>query len=319
MPATLSTSPRAHYGITAVEAGWEGGRGGWVRVAAGEGRESSARVGPRRRGAARGGRVVAPPPTPAPSLRPPARYARARLARGFSEIERKSFELDREVDVLEANVARNFDTGGCEVQNGLDPRRGQLVGDRLRRLRGHRDDRDLDPARLHLTPEVAAGEDRRRFDLVHDLRRILVEDGRDAKSLTGEPAIVEQRRAEVAVADERHGPLAIETEDALELGLQPRDVVPDAAYAELAEVGEVFSDLRRVEIEPIRQLLRGHGLHAVLFELQQTSGVDRETTDRHLGDLREASVRPWHHRAARRARGACGAPALRYTVDVMRN
>src|SRR5207249_2663825 len=155
-------------------------------------------------------------PSPTPSPHPPARYARARLARGFSEIERKSFELDREVDVLEANVARNFDTGGCEVQNGLDPRRDQLVGDGLRRLHWHRDDGDLDPARLHLAHEVAAGEDRRRLDLVHHLRWILVEDGRDAESLTGESAIVEERRAEVAEADERHGPLAIETEDALE-------------------------------------------------------------------------------------------------------
>src|SRR5438105_1810725 len=91
---------------------------------------------PSRRGAAHGCRVVAATPSPTPSPHPPARYARARLARGFSEIERKSFELDREGDVLEANVARNFDTGGCEVQNGLDPRRGQLGGRRLRRLRG---------------------------------------------------------------------------------------------------------------------------------------------------------------------------------------
>src|SRR5207245_920307 len=106
------------------------------------------------------------PPPPAPTRRP---VTRARLARGFSEIERKSFELDREVDVLEANVARNFDTGGGEVQNGFDPRRDQLVGDGLRRLHGHRDDGDLDPARLHLAHEVAAGEDRRRLDLVHHL------------------------------------------------------------------------------------------------------------------------------------------------------
>src|SRR5207253_9223626 len=171
------------FGVEALGVG-RGGKGRRVGAGGGGRRESSARMEPSRRGAAHACRVVAATPSPTPN--PPARYARARLARGFSEIERKSFELDREVDVLEANVARNFDTGGCEVQNGLDPRRGQLVGDRLRRLRGHRDDRDLDPARLHLTPEVAAGEDRRRFDLVHDLRRILVEDGRDVKSLTGE-------------------------------------------------------------------------------------------------------------------------------------
>src|SRR5438445_767489 len=107
----------------------------------------------------------------------------------------------------------------------------------------------------------------RRLALAHRRRRRLAVDGRDAQSCAGESAIVAERRSEVAEAHERHGPPAIETEHALALGLQPRDVVPDAPDAELAEVGEVLADLRRVEIEPIRQLLRGHGLHAVLFEL----------------------------------------------------
>jgi len=61
--------------------------------------------------------------------------------------------------------------------------------------------------------------------------------------------------------------------------------LPDA---ELAEVGEVFAHLSGIEVEPFGQLLRGDGLDAVLLELEEAARVDRETTDRHLGDLRRA-------------------------------
>src|SRR2546425_128810 len=106
MPATLSTSPRAHYGITAVEADWRGGRGGggggvpgvgatgggggWRGGGGGAGGGGGGR-GPRapspqsgggepgagrelsRSGAAHACRVVAATPPPAPTRRPVTR------------------------------------------------------------------------------------------------------------------------------------------------------------------------------------------------------------------------------------------------------
>src|SRR5262249_53202533 len=99
------------------------------------------------------------------------------------------------------------------------------------------------------------------------------------KSLPAKAPQWERPHPRVAEADERYRPLAIEAEDALQLGLEPRDVVADATDAELAEVGEVFSDLRRIEIEAVGQLLRGHRLDAVFLQLQQAPSVDRETTD----------------------------------------
>src|SRR5437879_5669056 len=95
----------------------------------------------------------------------------------------------------------------------------------------------------------------------------------------------------MAKADEHHRPLAVEPEDLLELGLQPGHVVADAADAELPEVSEVLADLRRVQVESIGELLGGNGLHAVLLQLEETARIDRETTDRHLGNPREAIVR----------------------------
>src|SRR5207249_7794725 len=118
----------------------------------------------------------------------------------------------------------------------------------------------------------------------------------DAKALAAEPLVAEERGAKMAEADEHHRPLAVEPEDLLELGLQPGHVVADAADAELPEVSEVLADLRRVQVESIGELLGGNGLHAVLLQLEETARIDRETTDRHLGNPREAIVRARRHR-----------------------
>src|SRR5206468_3712705 len=181
--------------------------------------------------------VVSTPPAPA-AAQPPA----AELAGRLGEIERKSLELDREVDVLEADVFGNLDPGRREIQDGLDARGHQLIGNGLGRLRRHRHDGDLNPSRLHLAAEVTARKDRRRVDLARDLSRVFVEDGGDPEPLARESLVVNQRRAEISEPDQRDRPLAIEAEDALELGLQPRDVVADPANAELAEVRQVLPD-----------------------------------------------------------------------------
>src|SRR5262245_3590686 len=236
-------------------------------------------------------------------------------ARRLGEIEREGLELDREVDVLEANVFGDLDPGGSEVQDRFDSGGDQLIGHGLSRFRRHRHDGDLDSPRFHLPTQITARKDRRGVDLTRDLARILVEDGGDPEALAGESLVVEQRRAEITEPDQRHRPLAIEAEDALELGLEPRDVVADPANAELAEVRQVLADLRRVQIEALGQLLRRDRLDAVLFELEQAPGVDRETADRHLGDPRQAGVGAWRHRAARRATIARGAPGPRYSLD----
>src|SRR3989442_14142472 len=114
----------------------------------------------------------------------------------------------------------------------------------------------------------------------------------------------------MAEADEHHRPLAVEPEDLLELGLQPGHVVADAADAELPEVSEVLADLRRVQVESIGELLGGNGLHAVLLQLEETARIDRETTDRHLGNSREAIVRARRHRRREGPRAQRARPSI---------
>src|SRR5262249_13609783 len=229
------------------------------------------------------------------------------LAGGLREIEAQRLELDREVDVLEPHVTRHADPGGGKVEHSLDPGDDELVGHRLGRFRRHRNDGHLHAARLDLPREITCGEDRDSVDLAVSFHRIVVEDDCDPEALTPEAAIVEERRAEVTEADERDRPFLVESENALELGLQARNVIADAANAELPEVRQVLAHLRRVQIEAVGQILRGHRLHAVFLELPETARVHGEPTHGHLRDPWEPGARTAGHR---RERGRRGAPAL---------
>src|SRR5207247_6501100 len=129
-------------------------------------------------------------------------------------------------------------------------------GHRLGRLGRPRADRHLHAPSRDLPRAIARGEDRDTVDLAADLRGIVVEDDGDPETLPPEAPVVEERRAKVTEADERDRPLPIEPEDALELGLQARDVMADASQAELPEVSQVIPHLRRVPVEALGQVLR---------------------------------------------------------------
>src|SRR5262249_58402502 len=123
---------------------------------------------------------------------------------------------DREIDVLEPDVPRHANARGGKVEHGPDAGDDELIGRRLRRFRGHRDDGDLHTARLDLAREITRGEDRNSIDLAVGLRRIVVEDHHEPEALAPEAAVVKERGAEIAEADERDRPLPVETENALE-------------------------------------------------------------------------------------------------------
>src|SRR3989304_1320723 len=95
--------------------------------------------------------------------------------------------------------------------------------------------------------EMAERQDGPAPGRLAELGWIVVEDGRDPEALAREALVVEEGGAEVAEADQRHLPPAVEAEDPLQLRFEPRDVVADAAHAELAEVGEALPHLRGVQ------------------------------------------------------------------------
>jgi hypothetical protein len=115
------------------------------------------------------------------------------------------------------------------------------------------------------------------------VRGVDVDQSGDAKSVVVETAVIGESHTEVSSADDDDIAAAIDAERADEMLLEPRNVVADAACAEFTEAGEVFSNLRRVEMEPLRKFRRGDGLLSVGFEIGEAAEIDRQATCRQLG------------------------------------
>ena len=105
------------------------------------------------------------------------------------------------------------------------------------------------------------------------------------KAFLPEPWVVGQREPQIARAENRHLQLSLEAQNLPQMALQILDVVADAAHAELAEIGEVFPDLRRVEMKLLRERLRRHGLHAGRIQRVQAAQIHRQPVGGELGDL----------------------------------
>src|SRR5262249_25998865 len=129
-----------------------------------------------------------------------------------------------------------------------------------------------------------------------DLDRVVIDDCHDPESLASEPAVVEERRAEIAESHQHDPPLAVESQDPLDLEPKIGRVVADSSDAEFPEVREVLPNLGRVQVEPRGELLRGDGLDAVLLQLRQTAEVHGQPPDSHLGDAGQATSGTRHAR-----------------------
>ena len=119
-----------------------------------------------------------------------------------------------------------------------------------------------------------------------DLLGIGVDQRDDAEAAGAEAAVVGERGAEVADADDRDRPVVGEAELAGDLVEQVLDVVADAPGAVGAEVGEVLADLGRVDAGQLGQPLRGDGADLLLGGLEQRPVVERQPGD---GRLRDAA------------------------------
>jgi len=93
-------------------------------------------------------------------------------------------------------------------------------------------------------------------------------------------------------------------------------VVADASHAELAEIGQILSNLGRVQAELLCEPLRRDRLHPGEVELGQAAQVDRQPVGGELGDLfrqRPRFVRRFHKTrsiVADRLRAVNGTPEV---------
>src|SRR6185503_16557825 len=190
------------------------------------------------------------------------------IALALRQEERQALERHRQVDALQLHVGRHLQRAGRKIQHRLDAGGDHLPEHVLRRRRRHGDDGDADPfAPGHFLQVVDVVDRDAAARLLADFLFQRVEQRRDLEPFEAEAGIVGEGEAEVAGAHDRDAQLAIEAEDLAQVALQIADVVTDAAHAELAEVREVLPYLRGVEVELLRERLRGDGADAGVFEL----------------------------------------------------
>ena len=153
--------------------------------------------------------------------------------------------------------------GGGEVEDGVDAGVDEGVVDGLGGFGVDGDDADVDAG---ARGRSSASSSQGRTGMPLRERRPILSGSLSTRATIWKPLLVEaavvgERHAEVAGADDEDVAGAVEAELAHEvLACSARDVVADAARAELAEAGQVFADLRGVEMEALGQLGRGDGL-----------------------------------------------------------
>ena len=78
--------------------------------------------------------------------------------------------------------------------------------------------------------------------------------------------------------------LSVEPENLSKMAPQLLDVVPDAADAEFAEIRQVLSDLRRIQVELVGQRLRRHRPYAGAVERIETAQIHGQPVRRQFGN-----------------------------------
>ena len=207
------------------------------------------------------------------------------MAEGHFEGE--LFELDGEVDGLDAYVVGDGDGDGGEVENSADAGGDEFVGDDLGGFSGDGHDGELDVLGGGDFGEVVHGFDGEFTEGVTGLVGVGVEDGGEAEAFAEEAAVGDEGAAEVTGADEEDVPDFVGAEDFAELGDEFFDAVADAGVAELAEVGEVFADLGVGVAEGVAELFGGDGGFVGFLQGFELSEVEAQAVDGGCGDVLE--------------------------------
>jgi hypothetical protein len=156
----------------------------------------------------------------------------------------------------------------------------------LGRFGGNRDHGDCDFLPGGNPAKILHVEDRHaRARPLTDFRRKRIEQSGDLKAFLSKPWIVGQRKTEIAGAKNCDFQIPIEAENLAQVLLQVGHVVANTADAKLAEIREVFPDLRGVEMELMGERLGRNGLDSGRIQRIETTQIDRQSVGRELRDL----------------------------------
>ena len=173
-------------------------------------------------------------------------------------------------------VRRRAKRAGREVQDRLDAGGDHLVDHALRRIGRYRNHGNPDLLFRGDAAELLDVENRHaEARLLSHLIRQRVEERDDLEALLAESGVIGQREPEIAGAQNGDFQLALQAKNLTQVALQVLHVITNAADAELAEVCEIFPDLRRVQVKLLRKRLRRYRLHACRIERIQATQIHR--------------------------------------------
>src|SRR5918994_563433 len=154
-------------------------------------------------------------------------------------------ELQCQVHGLDHHIIWYRELNRREVEDGLDPKGDQTVGDGLRHVSGSHQDGHVERLSSDLFLEVRDIEDGEAIPLPADFRRVAVEDGNDVEPTLLEPAVLNQRAADLPRPYHADTIASFEPENSSHLVRQLWHRIAESAFAERPEERQIFSDLRR--------------------------------------------------------------------------
>ena len=150
-----------------------------------------------------------------------------------------------------------------------------MVQDLLRSARGHRNNGNIDRFVAHDFGDPVHVENLDTAPrALTNLRRVVIEQGDHCEAGFFEPVVICERPAQTTGAHNADPMRFVQTKYLRQISAQIFDVIPGTAHAELAKVAQVFSNLRRIEIELFRQVLGRDRFDPGGRQLVQTPQVD---------------------------------------------
>src|SRR5688572_3588280 len=176
-----------------------------------------------------------------------------------------------------------------KIQDRFHTRIDHPVDDTLRYISGHGNDRDVDLVAAQRIIQLRIMTDQQTVPTLSYFCHIGIENRFDVEALAAEILVSEERCADLARADQRHPPAALQPENRLESPDQLRDAVPQPAFPERAEKRKILPHLRRASAALDSELLAGQRGDAVVVELFEASEVDGQAPNGGFRDLLHAT------------------------------
>ncbi len=205
----------------------------------------------------------------------------------------QDLQLDREVNLANANAVRHREHDRGEVQNARNACAGEAIGGILCRCRRRRDHTDADLTRLHDLGEIVDMSNTNAADHAAHFRWVDIDHARDRKAALAEAAVSRKRLAEIACTNDDDRPIVRQTEFTADLIHQECNLVADASSAIAAEIGQVLANLGGVDAGEFGEALATDVLDLFGGLFDQNAQVYRKPGNGGLGDS-ATSAFCWH-------------------------